>query len=238
MKWFFALSLLCALLLACGEARADRRSYVWTYEYMTMPQDMMELEYYTTVIVPEQNESNVNTWKHWAELEYGITDHWDVALYQQFKQANGAGSSEFEYDGFKVRTRYRIGEKNRYPVDPLLYLEYKRDDDLSAPHVLEAKIILAKDIDVFNVAYNQVIEQELEKGGETEHAYALAASYALHRRIKVGLESKGNYTEETYYLGPTISFLGGKFWAASGVVFGLNDHSDDVQARLIIGIPF
>ena len=98
-------------------AQADWRSYVWTYEYMTMRQDMFELEYYLTEQQPHVDESKPNTWKHWAELEYGITNHWDVAMYQRFKHVNKKDTSTFEYDGFKVRTRYRIAEKNKLPLE-------------------------------------------------------------------------------------------------------------------------
>lgn len=232
------LSLICLVLNFTSNAYADRRSYVWTYEYMTMPKGMTEIEYYLTTIVPDTNESDVNTWKHWLELEYGITNHWDIAMYQQFKQSNKSNGSDFEYDGFKIRTRYRIGKKDQFPLDSLLYLEYIRDDDFSKPDILEGKIILAKDVDKFNFAYNQILKQELESGGETEHEYALGANYKIGPTFKLGLESKGNYTKEKYYLGPVVSLSAKRFWVSFGAVFGLNDRSDDIQTRAIIGVPF
>lgn len=232
------LSLMYLLLNFTSDAYADRRSYVWTYEYMTMPKGMTEIEYYLTTIVPDTHKSNVNTWKHWLELEYGITNHWDIAMYQQFKQSNKSNGADFEYDGFKIRTRYRIGKKDQFPLDSLLYLEYIRDDDFSKPDALEGKIILAKDVDKFNFAYNQILKQELESGGETEHEYAFGANYKICPTFKLGLESKGNYTKEKYYLGPVVSLSAKRFWASFGAVFGLNDRSDDIQTRAIIGVPF
>lgn len=217
---------------------ADRRSYVWTYEYITMPKGMAELEYYVTTIVPDANESDINTWKHWIELEYGITDHWDISMYQQFKQSNKASGSDFEYDGFKIRTRYRIGEKGKFLLDPLLYFEYIRNDDLSKPNVFEGKLILAKDIDKFNFSYNQILKQELESDGETEHEYAFGINYEISPRFKLGLESKGNYSKGKYYFGPTISLATERFWTSFGIALGLNDRSDDLQTRIIVGIPF
>src|SRR3989338_6269846 len=102
----YLLGIIC-LALTFGIAStsyADRRSYVWTYEYQTMPKGMAEIEYYLTAAVPDTAESNVNTWEHQIELEYGITDHWDVSMYQMLKQSNTASCSKFEYDGFKIRT--------------------------------------------------------------------------------------------------------------------------------------
>lgn len=219
-------------------AFADWRSYVWTYEYMTLPKGMKEIEYYFATEIPDSGSSNVNTMKHYFELEYGISDHWDVAAYLTYKQENNRGDSNFNYDGFKIRTRYRFGEKDKYFVDPLVYLEYKKDDNSTTPDKIEAKIILAKDIGKFNVVYNQILEQELDRSGETEHEYAFGTNYKINNKMKFGLESKGNYTEEKYYLGPTFAWAVRNFWVSMGVVWGLNDRSDDIQTRMIVGLPF
>lgn len=230
-----------AALISLGVVQnsyADRRSYVWTYEYMTMPKGMFEVEYYLTEQQPNVDEEKPNTWKHWVELEYGITNHWDIAMYQMFKQVNTSDNSEFEYDGFKIRTRYKIAEKDELPLDTLLYFEYIRDDDFDKPNVLEGKIILSKELGKFNISYNQILKQELESGGETEHEYAGGINYAVFPKLKIGIESKGNYSGDTYYVGPTISWAGNKFWTAFGVIAGLNNRSDDLRARFIVGIPF
>jgi hypothetical protein len=218
---------------------ADRRAYVWTYEYMTMPKDKSELEYYLTTKIPDIHKyDNKNTWENQLEYEYGLTDRWDIALYQRWQQTNTTTKDKFEYTGTKLRTRYRFGEKGMYPLDTLLYLEYIRPDDSDAPEILEAKIILAKDMDKFNIAYNQILKDGISNGGSTEYEYATGFSYEFNPKWKVGLESTGNLTDDKYYVGPTISFAREKFWLAMGVLRGLNDRSDDFQARLIIGFPF
>jgi hypothetical protein len=219
-------------------AFADRRSCVWTYEYMTMLKGRFEIEYYLTSKVPDINRSGINTFEHWLELEYGITERWDVAVYQQFRHANKTEESDFSYDGFKVRTRYRFGEKGQYLLDSLLYLEYIRSSDLSKPNTIEAKLILAKDIGKFNFAYNQILKQEAEHDGLTEHEYAVAFGYRLLPKLGIGLESKGNYTKDKYALGPTVSYRGKGWFSALGAVFGLNNRANDVETRMIIGILF
>lgn len=236
---FVCLAVVSILLIGIAkDSHADRRSYVWTYEYQTMPKGHAEIEYYLTEEQKNIEKAKPSTWKHWLELEYGITDHWDISMYQQFKQSNTTSSNTFEYDGFKVRTRYRILEKDVLPIDTLLYLEYIRNDNLEKPNVLEAKIIFAKDIWNFNIAYNQILKQELDSGGKTEHEYAFGISYPIAPHFKIGVESKGNYTDEKYYIGPTLGWSSHKFWASAGVAGGLTNKSDDLQARLIVGIPF
>jgi len=230
--------LACAGLIA-DAARADRRGYVWTYEYMTMPKGGFELEYYLTAKVPDSGDfDNKNTWEHQAELEYGLTDRWDVAVYQRWQQTNTATEDTFEYTGTKLRTRYRLGEKGMYPLDTLFYLEYIRPDSSHEPEFLEGKLVLAKDIGKFNVAYNQILKTGISYDGETEHEYALGLSYEFNPTWRVALESTGDFTEDSYYLGPTISWGGQHIWLAAGALAGLNDKSDDVNFRLILGIPF
>lgn len=229
---------LFTVLLPVKNASADRRSYVWTYEYQTMPKGMAEAEYYVTTEVPNTNKKNINTWKHQLELEYGLTDRWDISMYQMWKHKNTSSGSTTEYDGFKFRTRYRIGEKNQFLLDPLLYFEYIRDDDFSKPNVGEIKLILAKDIENINLSYNQILKRNLEKEGKTDHEYAAGVSYRFLSEFKLGIESKGNYSSEKYAAGPTASFAAKRFWVSFGAVFGLNDRTDDVQTRMIVGVPF
>jgi len=159
-------------------------------------------------------------------------------MYQMWKETNTAANSTFDYDGFKVRTRYRFGEQGKFFIDPELYFEYIRDDDLSKPNVGEAKLILAKDFSSFNISYNQIIERNLENEGKTNHEYAVGLSYSILPDFKLGIESKGSYTGRECAIGPTISWVSSKFWVSFGAVFGLNERIDDVQTRMIIGIPF
>ena len=58
------------ILITTQNCFADRRSYVWTYEYMTMPKGMWELEYYISNELPNVNKRNINTWK--CEAIYSI----------------------------------------------------------------------------------------------------------------------------------------------------------------------
>ncbi len=228
------------ILFAANATNADRRSYVWTYEYLTMPKGESELEYYFTTKVADLHKyRDKNTWESQVEYEYGLTDRWDIAVYQRWQQTNTKSEDEFAYTGTKLRTRYRFGEKGMYPLDALLYFEYIRPDGSDAPDILEGKIILAKDFGKFNAAYNQIIKAGINNNGKTENEYAAGIHYEFNPSWKIGLESTGNLTEDKYYIGPTISWAGSKkFWVGVGALRGLNDRSDDLQVRLIIGFPF
>ncbi|MBC8378187.1 MAG: hypothetical protein H8E62_03345 [Planctomycetes bacterium] len=231
--------LLGIMVLTGSMSYADRRGYVWTYEYQTMPQGTSEVEYYLTHKISDfHKQKNKNTWDHYVEYEYGLTDHWDVAVYQTWRQTNTKTDDKFEYNGSKFRTRYRIGEKGQFPIDLLLYAEYILPDGSDGAEKFEGKLIFAKDIGKWNVAYNQIYEKEVKNGHEFEHGYAAGVNYEFSPTWKLGIESTGNYTEEKYYLGPTVSWASQNYWVNFGALRGLNDRSDDLQFRMIIGIPF
>lgn len=239
-KTIFVLTACAVMILTlAGTVSADVRMYVWTYEYQTMPEGLAEIEYYLTEEQKDKAVSRESTWKHWVELEYGLTNHWDISMYQQFKQTNKAVSSAFEYDGFKVRSRYRFLEKDVLPLDMLLYAEYIRNDNLDKNNVLEGKVILAKDIDVFNIAYNQIAKAEFKDDEvDTVHEYAFGASYEVIPAVRVGVESKGSYSDDKFAIGPSVSLIANKFWVSLGLAGGLNKKTDDLQTRMILGIHF
>ncbi len=240
------LALVFAFLCVTNQAFAHMRKYVWTEIYQTLPQGGRELEYWTTLNVPNGNRTNENTWQYQSELEYGITGHWTIAHYESWKTTNqsGEGKDFTNYRGFKFENKYRIGEKGQYWMDPLVYVEWATDPR-NHPHEneIEAKVVLSKDLGKFNVSYNQIIESELGRGGRTEHNYSVGAGYEVADGIRVGGEFFGNYWKPGSHrnemsLGPTVSYEGNYFWVAAGGAWAVNKNTDDVQARVIVGIPF
>lgn len=235
------MGLVMAVMMAglVGSSHADRRSYVWTYESMTMPAGMAEGEYYLTAKIPDTGESDNSTWQHQVELEYGVMDNWDVSMYQVWEQSYSTEEeSEFDYQGFKLRTRYKLSKTGEYFLDPLIYAEYIVNPNPDKADALEAKLVLAKDIGPLNMAYNQVIEQALEGDSELEHGYAAGISYDVVAAVSLGLEAKGSYSEVEHAVGPVVSVETDKLWFSLGAAVGLNDNTDDLQVRLISGFSF
>ncbi len=227
----------CTLLILFCPAHADRRSYVWTYEYLTVERGHAEVESYTTFSSPNINHlEGTTTTEHQVELEIGMTDRFDFAIYQIFSQAP---ESPMQYNGYKLRSRYRLGEKGQYLLDPLLYFEYKGKSDFSE-HELEGKLILAKDMGKFNVALNPIFEfarEAEEKEWEFEPAYAAGIRYHVRRLLNIGLEAKGS--GDGHYLGPVIAHGRHNLWMALGSAFKISDIEDgksEFQIRLLLGI--
>ncbi len=237
-----AAAVITAAVLAAGPApvKADSHAYAWTYGHSTVWEGHAELEYYSTAELPDTGDKKTSSWTHQIELEYGLTRKTDIAMYQVFKQENTPASKTFNYDGMKLRLRHKLAEKGGMPVNTLLYAEYSRGSDLSAQGALEGKLVFGRDFGRLNLAYNQVVEFPLEKLSAAEHSFSAGASWGFSDVFSGGLEAKGEYKTDEYYLGPTISFgaKNQKVWAVIGYLAGLNPDSKDAQTRLKIGMPF
>lgn len=219
-------------LFSTVQIQADGRRYVWTYEYLTLHQGEAELESYTEFSHLDTDSGRQATTTLQYEYEIGMNDRFDVGIYQKFKQQHGAPIS---YDGFKVRMRFRLGEKGQWPLDPLIYLEYK-DNPAFDHSALETKLILARDFDKLNVSLNPVLEFEFDdEETELKFEYVAGLSYRLHPLFTLGLETKGD--ADRFYWGPTISHGKPDLWFALGYLIpGSDDAGPDRQMRFIIGV--
>lgn len=225
--------LLLLVAVIASSAHADRRSYVWTYQYMTMPEGETEIEFYQTTKLKATDE-----WEYRVEVETGMTDRWDFSVYQIFKQVEG---DDLTWDAVQFRTRYRLGESGMWPVDPLIYLEYNRKVDLKKPNKFEGKLILAKQEGKLNISANPLYELFFAPGTEHEIGLDAGMSWEFHPRFVAGIESVSRQVLEDgadfkSYLGPTVSIASGRWWYSMGVVFGITDASDDARVRFLMGI--
>jgi predicted porin len=235
MKKLICYTMLMLFYAAWGaKAEAAQRSFVWTEEYGTLAKDNAELEFWNTAVTEDVPARNASDWNQQVELEYGITDHFNVSLYQVYEQT--ADSASLTYLGYKVELKYRIGEKNELPVDVLLYVENEQLNDNDGPR-FEGKIILAKELSRLGIAYNQIFERRYATGKE-EHEYAAGISYEIVPALRLGVEAKGSYSEKQYAVGPTLAWLGNRIWANIGAVYGLNSNTNDREVRFMLGVPF
>ncbi len=250
------ISLVFSVVLAgfSGLARADRRSFLETYEYMTMPEGDVELEFWNRQQRDSFAADAARSFSLELELEYGISSHWDIALYQMFDQsmdpADPTAGSTFGYEGTKIETRYRLGERGTYPVDTVLYLEVVKEFPTDVWEV-EPKIILARDFGpvtaALNVAAGIEVKHQLDMAGsseveaELEPNWAFGLTYEISPVIKVGAETFGKADLEdsdvTAFAGPSVSWApSSKIWIATTAALGLTDDSPRYQLGFIAGV--
>jgi hypothetical protein len=242
-----------AMSLLASTAHADRRAYGVTYEAVTAPQGELDVETWTTFAPQGEIGGGPSSRgvREMIELEYGITDRWDAALYNMVDIIT-SGDTESGYAGLMLETRYRPSDRGEWPIDPVFYLEFQQLFRGDAKQKYEAKLILAKDIGNVNIAANLALEEErtTEPAWNTEVEYALGASYALSPAWIIGAEVFGKAEKEMgeienrSWAGPAVSWASGGHGALSGLWVtlaggaGLGGEADPYYARAIIGLQF
>src|SRR5438270_12428301 len=145
------------VLLAAAAARADRRDFVRAYQYATQPQGNLEVEIWNDVDAPSAGGFDQATVTPRFELEYGLTDHWDMALYHVLEQQP---ASPLHFDSWRLETRYRLAEKGVWPLDVVLYLEGERPADFAQPWALVEQVILRGAFGSFAIGANFVAAKQ------------------------------------------------------------------------------
>jgi hypothetical protein len=242
-------TLAAAALIALPTAsRADRRYYGETYNAVTAPKGSLDAELWSTYYEPPRETSGAPwLWRHQLELETGITDRWDVAVYGVARQIE---SQDLEFEAVKLETRYALAAPGTWFVDPVLYFEAQKSFVDDKPWSIEEKLILGKDVGRLNLSLNLASEQEFEGGDtEVEWEYAFGASWELVPALRLGAEIFGNAAEEEVspgveemetqlWAGPAVSLAWGKAWLVLAAGLALNDASDAFRARAILAYQF
>ncbi len=230
--------LVISIAFAAG-ARADRRSFVRAYEYATQPKGNLEVELWNE-IEPPKGDISAAVVTNRIELEYGLTDHWDIALYHVFEQG-GPEHASLRFDSWRVESRYRLAERGEWPVDVMLYLEGERPSALEDPFELEEKLILAKDLGRFGLVLNLVGEQKIFRGAERKWEVDLGARYEVVPQLRIAAEAwtlqsvTSTGTTRSWYAGPSVSVASERVWVQAGVGVGLGDSSSAFQFRSVLG---
>lgn len=237
--------LLALMLMAPSLARADRKSFSYTYEYATLPEGQTEVELWHTQSRDTWNANTAESFEEKLEIEHGITDHWDASMYTVFAEST---DEVLHLDAVRLESRYRFAERGELPVDCVAYLELAKDFGTSLYEV-EAKGIFARDFDKITIAGNIIGEVALGNNAEEselELGWAVGTTYEVHPKVRLGVETWGGYEEgETRWaVGPALSLAPSpKFWLVTTAGFGVADTvaTDDFagqafSARVIMGM--
>jgi hypothetical protein len=231
-----------SVALAPAAARADRRYYGETYTASIAPKGSLDLELWSTFHDSPRDGSAPALWRHQLELETGLTDSWDVAVYNIWRQNVG---ESIQYEALKGETRYRLAPPGAWWVDTVLYLEVRKEFIEDRPLAIEEKVILSKDMGRLNVAANLALEQEFIPGGNIEHDFEWAGgtSWEIVPALRAGGEAFGSVirTDEEgvvrvtsqAWAGPAVSIAWSKYWLVLAAGFGLNDASERVRLRAV-----
>lgn len=253
MRPHIAATFFLLAIAAAPGARADRRAYGVTYEAVTAPQGELDVETWSTYAPMGEVDGGPASKgvREMIELEYGITDRWDAALYNMLDVTSG--DTDSGYAGFKVETRYKLADRGEWLVDPIVYFEFQQLFRGDARQKYELKLILAKDFGKLNVALNAAVEEErtTDPSWNTEFEYAAGTSYEVSPAIKLGAEVFGKAEkaemggiENRTWVGPAVSWASGShgvlrgIWVTLAGGAGLTDETDKFYARAVVGLQF
>jgi hypothetical protein len=250
---------------------ANDRRFTYVYEPETMPAGAMEVEQWVSLragrkeLVGGVNDlQNYNRWDLRTELEYGVTDIYQIALYlnygqKSYRDAMGVDFSEFSFNGVSFENIVNILNPATHAVGVSLYLEPGYSGDEAE---IETKIIIGQRHGAWKWALNleHAVEWENQLNdveGEFGASFGLARN--LGKQWSVGIEARSvtkmpDYKEvesTAVYIGPVVSYRSESWWATLTVlpqVFGRNwdgandaarnldlVHNERLNIRLLIG---
>jgi hypothetical protein len=213
--------------------------------------------------VAEQGEIEVENWVTWKsgpdgrngfdfrhELEYGVTDRFQLALYvADWKVAD----NEAIYENTALEAIYQLTDPKKAFLGSALYGEVKLGD---TQFKLETKGILQKNMGPLVLAYNATLEAEWEGAnlGNLDERYgkleqSAGASWKFSDNIKVGGEFQQKFylkddwtvpTQSVLYAGPNIALEYGRYFATFTGMIQATEISGqpDFQLRTIFGVEF
>ena len=180
------------------------------------------------------------------ELTHGLTDHWEVAAYLLSAYRPGAG---FGYAGARVRSRVRVPEGWRLPVDFSLAAELEFSPaayDESAIG-LEIRPILERRLGRLLLDVDPVLERGLRahgaaSTGEWEFEPSARAGFAVSRTVDLSLEYYGKLgetpTDRVHQIYPGVDLkLGEDVEINLGVGVGLTTAGSRLVMKTRFEVP-
>lgn len=228
-------------------AEAHLKDYLVTRDYYTAKRGEFEVTLWNDISFPEADHDDTYSTKHQVELEYGLTDHLQLAYYEVYTWNRAL---DWERDAFKIEMKYRFAEAGQWPVDLALYTEYKNPDGhrQRRSDVLENKVILSKDMGRWNLTGNVIFEKQINTGSHWEYEYTAGVSYAATALTRLGLEVKQGLGDsrdfdfsgrQPLYLVPGLyTSLTPHIRLLVGPAFGLTRASDDLQLKSLVEVEF
>ncbi|MFA7238418.1 MAG: hypothetical protein WC058_16295 [Phycisphaeraceae bacterium] len=238
-------------LFAAGVG-AGERHFAFTYEVLTHPAGEFEYEQWVTWKASKETDHTFDRFDIRHELEYGVTDHFQIAAYLsdwRYEDGKSVRNDGVDWRGAGLEAIYNFTHPVTDPVGFSVYGETLLADDLFK---LEAKLLFQKNIGSWIFAYNFVVEAEWEgydyeqNKGVFQHIAGI--TYQLTPRLAAGTEALyereyddwSRWGDHVVYLGPAMSYRQGDWWIAVTPLFQVTRVADepDFQTRLKIGLSF
>ena len=250
-RTFFLAAAMLMATAAGPTAFAGERRFTFVYEATTMPAGAAEYEQWITWKTHKDADPDFDRIDFRHELEFGVTDRLQVALYlSDWRYQNGDSVEDgAEWRDAAVEIIYNLTDPVTEPFGLALYGELKLGDELVE---IEGKLIVQKDIGEWVFAWNGTIEAEWEGPNLDEDKgkfeQTLGGSYQFSPKLLGGFElvheveydDWSDWGDQVLYLGPNLSYRPGQWWTTITALTQVTDvdAEPDFQLRLIFGFDF
>lgn len=240
------------VLMTGVESLAGARPFAYAYEAAVMQQGSWEYEQQLTWKARKHNEDNsFDRLDVRHEVEYGITDRLQAALYFDWRYQDGQSVDQdrARFRDVALEMIYQLTDPDQAAFGSALYGEVKWGDEVFE---LEGKLLLQKNIGDWTLVWNGSVAAEWESKSYDEDKGELGQtagmSYRLCDRVSVGLEALHELDLSSWktaghnvvYAGPNLSVqaLGGSLTVAPLMQVTSVDGEADYQTRLIAAFQF
>lgn len=243
-----------AALLAFAPALRAQSSYR-VYQWETLMDGWAEPNLWDTFVTKSDRTSDhfgrttslQGASLHSFELDYGITDRFQVGGYADFVHLPGMG---FKYARARLDGIYRFSDRYTRVFNPALYVEYYAPRGKYDPNELEMRLILEHDFEDLRLDLNPTVTKQI--GADTATKMQAELSSGLYYRrfyaVQPGIElydkfgalgSSPGVKKQQHILFPTLTFRWAKAFTWNvGVGFGLTPESDKVTVKSILSYEF
>src|SRR5688572_6924627 len=147
-------------LVLAAVAQADPRPFTFTNDAYPMGKGQWEIEQWVTYSGDRDSDSDFMRIDFRTELELGLADNFDLALYfPEWRYEDSSAGDDTNFQGGAIEGIVYLSNPVKDFLGIGLYGELKfREDELE----IENKLILHKDMGKWIMAYNLVLETEIE----------------------------------------------------------------------------
>src|SRR3954471_6205331 len=252
MKKIAVVLLFIVTAVAVSPVFANSRRFTYVYEVTTSPPGDVEIEHWVTWKTRKADDRNFNQVEFRHELEFGITEKFQAAIYLadwNYHHGMSAGEPGFTLNGAAIELIYNFTNPVADPIGLAAYQEFKAGYRMFES---ESKLLAQKNFGRFVVAYNATLEAEWEGEGleerEGEFQQSLGLSYEVNPHLLFGAEfvheiAFPDWTEAEpakFFAGPNVSVRKGTWWATLTALGQITceDDEPDLQVRTIFGFSF
>ncbi|MHB8622415.1 MAG: hypothetical protein ACYC9J_05070 [Sulfuricaulis sp.] len=203
----------------------------------------LSLEYNASRTFDTQADKN-NAQQHELVFEAGITPRWVVETSAGYVKDPNANS---KLNDIEVESRWQFLEPGEYWLDAGMLVAYDFSRQNQQPDVLEAKLLLQKDIGrithTANIGFSEDVGRYAESGGP-DYIVLWNTRYRTSEYFQPGVEIQsdlgqshtlGHFNQQQHYVGPAVyGRLFGRLKYQAGYLIGVSDAAAQRAARILV----